>query len=290
MKCYLCGISTTLFLKKNGYSIYRWEACGLARTDLHQNYEKFLHNHYSKGYFTGKQECGAFVDYKDDKPMIARNMKKFLAEIKKHKKRGKLLEAGCAMGFFVELALDEGFDAYGFDPSAYAVQNAGKLNGHKRIIQGAIHTVDYKPKSFDIIALFDVFEHLGDPQRDLRKLSSFLKDDGILVIATGNTQSAMAKLFGRRWTFYIPPQHLFFFHRDNLTQLLAKEQLKPIRWFGIGKWLSLRYVLHLGRTTGESRIAAFLYKILGHSPLAKIPLYLPLGDNMVVIARKKTHA
>ena len=52
------------------------------RTDLHENYETFLHDHYSKGYFTGKQSCGAYIDYKDDKPMIVRNMKKFIQEIK----------------------------------------------------------------------------------------------------------------------------------------------------------------------------------------------------------------
>lgn len=287
MKCYLCNNPTTLFLEKNGYSIYRCGVCGLARTDLHQNYEKFLRDHYSKEYFTGKQECGAYVDYKDDKPMIVCNMRKFLREIKRHKPGGKLLDVGCAMGFFVELALQEGFDAYGFDPSEYAVGNAGKLNGHKRITHGAIHTVNYLPKSFDIITLFDVFEHLVDPQRDLRTLFGLLKDDGILVIATGNTQSTMAKLFGRRWTFYIPPQHLFFFHHENLVTLLGKEQFEPMRWFGIGKWVSLRYVLHLGRTTGESKVARFLYNALSQSPLRKLPLYLPLGDNMVVIARKK---
>ena len=258
------------------------------RTDLHQNYETFIHDQYGKGYFTGKQACGAYIDYKDDKPMIVRNMKKFIQEIKKHKSGVKLLDVGCAMGFFVELALQAGFDAYGFDPSEYAVANAGRLNGHTRIIHGAIHTVSYPKKSFDIITLFDVFEHLGDPVRDLRKLYSLLKDDGILVIATGNTRSIMAKLLHRRWTFYIPPQHLFFYNRKNLTLLLEKEHFTPVRWFGIGKWLSFRYVLHLGRTTGESALAAFFYMLFGRTPLGKFPLYLPLGDNMVVIAGKKT--
>lgn len=275
------------FLNKNGYGIYRCSACKLMRTDLRENYELFIQDQYSKGYFTGKQSCGAYIDYKDDKPMIARNMKKFIREIKKHKSGGTLLDVGCAMGFFVEIALGVGFDAYGFDPSDFAVANAGKLNGHARVRKGAIHTVDYPKKSFDVITLFDVFEHLGNPRRDLKRLYSFLKDDGILVVATGNTESTMAKFLGRRWTFYIPPQHLFFYNRENLTQLFEKEHFVPIRWFGIGKWLSLRYVLHLGRTTGESAIAAILYTLFGRTSFGKFPLYLPLRDNMVVIARKK---
>ena len=262
----------------------------MARTDLHQQYDIFIKEQYSKGYFTGDLSRGAYINYKEDKPFIVRNMRNFLAEIKKMKPRGKLLEVGCAMGFFMEIALQAGYDAYGFDPSQYAVENAIKLNGNKRITHGSIHSVKYPPKSFDVIALFDVFEHLWDPQRDLRTLFSLLKDDGIIIIATGDTESIAANVLGRRWTFYIPPQHLYFFNRQTLTALLNKENLTPVRWFRIGKWLSLRYVLHLARTTGESKLAGWFYDVVAAFKLDMFPLYLPMQDNMVVIARKRNHA
>ena len=287
MKCYLCGSQTTFFLKKNGYSIYRCQACGLAQTDLQKNYKTFLSDHYSKGYFTGKQECGAYINYKDDKPMIVRNMKKFLREIKKHKPIGKLLDVGCALGFFVELAQQNGYEAYGFDPSRYAVDESRKLVGKDRIQLGTISSLSYKPKSFDIITLFDVFEHLGDPIADIRKLKTLLKENGILVIATGDTESLMARILKRRWTFYIPPQHLFFFNKKLLNQILVRENFIPIEWFHIGKWLSFRYVLHLARTTGESKVADIVYHITEKLRLETFPLYLSLGDNMVVIAKNR---
>ena len=290
MKCYLCDRPTRLFLHKNGYNIYRCESCGLMRTDLKQKYDTFITEQYNKGYFTGDLSRGAYINYKEDKPFIVRNMRKFLSEIKKIIPRGKLLEVGCAMGFFMEIALQAGYDAYGFDPSDYAVDNAVKLNGHKRIKRGSIASVKYPPGSFDVIALFDVFEHLGDPRRDLRKLFSLLKDDGIIIIATGDTESIAAKLLARRWTFYIPPQHLFFFNRQTFTTLLDKENFVPVQWFRIGKWLSLRYVLHLARTTGESKVGSWLYSLIEALELGTIPLYLPMQDNMVVIARKKNHA
>jgi len=260
------------------------------RTDLKQKYDTFITEQYNKGYFTGDLSRGAYINYKEDKPFIVRNMRKFLSEIKKIIPRGKLLEVGCAMGFFMEIALQAGYDAYGFDPSDYAVDNAVKLNGHKRIKRGSIASVKYPPGSFDVIALFDVFEHLGDPRRDLRKLFSLLKDDGIIIIATGDTESIAAKLLARRWTFYIPPQHLFFFNRQTFTTLLDKENFVPVQWFRIGKWLSLRYVLHLARTTGESKVGSWLYSLIEALELGTIPLYLPMQDNMVVIARKKNHA
>lgn len=275
------------FLVKNGYAIYRCPNCQLAQTDLRQDYYSFVTEYYAKGYFTGDPRYSAFVNYKDDKKIIQRNLKKFLAIIRCHKRGGRLLDVGCAMGFFVELAMRHGFDAYGFDASEYAVSHAKKINGGHRIQLGMIDKIAYPNQSFDIISLFDVFEHLANPLDDLHKLTKLLRDDGIMVIATGDTGSVAARLLKRRWTFYIPPQHLFFFNRDNLTQILGKAGLEPIAWSRIGKWLSLRYILHLGRTTGESSLAAWLYELIYGRKLSKLPLYVPLMDNMIVVVRKK---
>lgn len=275
-----------LFLTKNGFKIYRCTVCGLGRTDLAGDYEEFVRNHYTKGYFTGDPSRSAYINYKDDKPFIVRNMKQFLRRVVKHKPEGKLLDVGCALGFFVELSLAHGYDSYGFDPSLYAVKEAKSLVGPARIKQGTIGSVKYKPKSFDVITMFDVFEHLSDPASDLQKLSTFLKDDGIMVIATGDTSSAMARMLKRRWTFYIPPQHLFFFNKKTMTALLTSVGLAPVEWFRIGKWLSLRYVLHLARTTGESKIAHKLYSLMYKLKADNSPLYLPVGDNMVAVVEK----
>lgn len=284
--CYLCNGIMTRFLVKNGYTIYRCMSCGLGMTDLQKDYRSFVKGHYSKGYFTGDPRYSAYVSYKDDKPIVVRNMRKFLREVKQYKPHGKLLDVGCAMGFFVELALANGYDAYGFDPSDFAVAEAKNLVGEKRIALATTETVEYPKKSFDVITLFDVFEHLADPQKDIAKLLTWLKDDGIIVIATGDSQSLAAKVFKRRWTFYIPPQHLFFFSRSTLDSFLKRLGLQPVRWFRIGKWLSIRYVLHLARTTGESKLARLLYPLIQKMKISKIPLFVPMGDNMVVIAQK----
>ena len=49
-------------------------------------------------------------------------------------------------------------------------------------------------------------------------------------------------------------------------------------------------MLHLARTTGESKLAGWFYDVVAAFKLDMFPLYLPMQDNMVVIARKKTHA
>lgn len=285
MNCYLCRSKTRLFLHKNGFDIVACPTCGLKATRLIQNYDRFLRSFYTEGYYTGGKSYGAYAHYLEDKPWISRNMKKYFSLVRKYKTGGKLLDVGCAMGFFLELAIREGFDAFGFDTSEYAV-SMGKKTFNGRMRQSTIGDVRYAPKSFDVISMLDVVEHLHDPVSDLRRLSGFLKDDGIMLLATGNCDSVVAKLLRRRWTFYTPPQHLYFFTKKTFTAMLGKAGFVPIRWFSIGKWLSLRYVLHLARTNSESRIGNRLYHLLQKSPLGKLPLYLAMGDNMAVIVKK----
>ena len=275
-----------VFMNKNGYTIFRCAFCGLERTDLKKPYGSFVKEYYTREFFTGDPIKSAFSNYKDDKRFILMNMKQFLSKVRKYKKTGRLLDVGCACGFFVELARQQGFDAWGFDPSSYAVQEARRLVGESKITEGTISSVAYPEKSFDVITLFDVFEHLDDPGEDIKKLSKFLKDDGIIVIATGDTESVMAKVLRQRWTFYIPPQHLFFFNKKTLTALLRTYDLVPVEWFRIGKWLSLRYVLHLARTAGESVLAQSLYEWISALRMDRVPVYLPVRDNMVTVIKK----
>lgn len=284
--CIVCQTHLEPFLTKNRYTLYRCPTCALACTDLQGDYRRFVNRYYRKGYFTGELSCMAYSNYEDDKPYIVANMRKLLFFLSLYKRTGRLLDVGCALGFFIELAGRAGYDAYGIDPSNYAVVRAKKLIGVERIRKAILSDLRDSSETYDIVTMFDVFEHLADPGRDLDITRKLLKDDGIVVIATGDTDSVFGKMLGRRWTFYTPPQHLYYFNRTNLTKLLWKKGFEPVAWMRIGKWLSLRYVLHLARTGGESTVAEYLYRFVNLLRLGKLPLYLPVKDNMVVIARK----
>lgn len=287
IKCTVCRSNLQPFLVKNRFTLARCPACGLIRTDLKRDYAAFVDHYYERGYFTGDRSRVAYINYEDDKPYIVANMRKFISYIGAYKLKGKLLDVGCALGFFTQLAQQSGYDAYGIDPSDFAVSKAKKIVGKDRVRKGKLSDVRDKSKTLDVVAMFDLFEHLADPGGDLDTVKRILKDDGIVILATGDTGSLFARILGRRWTFYNPPQHLHFFNRGNLTTLLNEKGFEPIFWTRIGKWLSLRYVLHLARTGGESKFAEFLYRLVEILNIGKFPLYLPTFDNMVVIARKK---
>jgi len=286
MNCILCSSKLERFLYKNGFWVFRCPTCLLGETHIKKNYSKFVKEFYSEGYYEGDPTRSAYADYELDKPLIVKNMKKFLSFIQKEKPDGLLLDVGCAFGYVVELANSMGYNAYGFDPSSFAVKKARHLNGKDRIQLGTIADVRYEKEQFDVITMFDVFEHLKDPISDMKKLRSLLKPDGLIIVATGDTNSFAARVMKRRWTFYIPPQHLYFFNRENVRMLFSKTGLVPFAWKRVGKWLSLGYVLHLARTTGESSLAHRVYQCIRHTPLMRFPLYVPMKDNMVIIAGK----
>ena len=183
MRCYLCSRERRernakdakgnakikkLFVK-NGYQLFSCDNCGLIFYDFKNNYKKFLKKQYAQGYFTGKAELNSYFDYGKDKNNILKNMRWYLEEILKLKTRGKLLDVGCAYGYFLQLANDKGFEVFGIDPSDYAVKKAQKKFGSK-IIKTFLSKADFPEKTFAVITMFDVFEHLKDPKSDLLKI------------------------------------------------------------------------------------------------------------------------
>lgn len=78
----------------------------------------------------------------------------------------RTLDVGCAKGFLVK-ALDElGVDAYGVDPSTYAVSNAHPDIAEK-IQQEIAQSIPYPDDTFDVVTCFDVLEHI--PAREVPK-------------------------------------------------------------------------------------------------------------------------
>lgn len=285
--CYLCGKPTmALAFTKLGYDIYQCSSCQLYALDFPHQYHRFIKDYYNKKFFTGSPQRAGYVDYQGDSWPEKMNMLRYLHRIKRYKQGGRLLDCGCATGLFMQQAKDHGFDVSGFDVSAYAIRIA-KKSFKDRVKLGSLSTVRYAKNSFDTITLFDVIEHLQNPRKDLTKIHNWLKKDGLLMINTGDTDSFYAQMEGKRWHFFIPPQHLFFFSRASLTKLLSQAGFKVIRIDYKGKWVSLRYLLNLMKQIQNDSLARWIYPLISHNSLGKLPLYINLFDNMVVYARPK---
>ena len=356
-RCYLCGKNGPKkdFIKL-GFEIDKCPDCGLRSLNFKGNYDKFLTTYYQKGFFTGGKRFRAYADYEGDKPIHLRNLQGHLHgllnvlsdpkfkinlldidlkfKIKNLKlSKPRLLDAGCAMGYFMELAQNANFDVYGIDVSDYAVDIAKKTFGD-RVKLGQIENLDqlfngkkvepssknldkvalasdssdggpkgllrgvtsetgekgqgstFSKNRFDVVTLFDLLEHLQNPRKVLEKINQSLNDNGLLVVQTGNAGSRWAKLMGKNWHFFAPPQHFFFFTEENLKNLLRQTGFEVIKIDRNGKWVSLRYLFHMMRYVNKDGLGDLLYKLTHKNFLGRIPLLFAFGDNMTIYAQK----
>jgi len=95
----------------------------------------------------------------------------------------RLLDIGGGVGFFAELALARGWDAYSLDTSPVATENAAARIGPNR----AISTLDgLLPDPVDVLTFWCVIAHTRDPRELMVESSRVLRPGGIIWITTPN--------------------------------------------------------------------------------------------------------
>jgi len=286
-RCYLCHNQTLAkAFEKLGWTTLRCEHCGLYRLQFRGSYPQFLKKYYDRKFFTGSDKRAGYFDYEGDRDTEEKNMNMYLNNIKKYKHSGKLLDIGCATGLFMLRAEAVGFDVYGVDVSEYAVSIARQRFG-TRVIKSSVEKANYPKEYFDVVTMFDVIEHLKDPRIVLKKVRTLMKDNGILVINTGDVGSFIAWLLGDDWHYFIPPQHFFYFSKKTLERLLEESGFIVKKIERKGKWLTLRYLFHLLRQIQKDIIGHLGFALVSRNILGRIAVYLNLFDNMTIYAFKK---
>lgn len=235
MACVICDSKDFQFLfEKNNYRIEKCSVCGLVQVTNMPAVEKREQgqNFYEDYYKDTVSKCEkSFEDMEIDQRKqryVYLNFNNKLDQIEKRKgKRGKLLDVGCAFGFFMDVARERGWTVAGIEISEYASEYAARQLGLS-VVNKTITEAMFEEKSFDVITMWYVIEHLPNPKQVLRHLINFLKDDGMLVISTPNVDSYRARVQGEKWRCWIPPEHLVYFSPETMRNLLKRCGLKII--------------------------------------------------------------
>lgn len=141
------------------------------------------------------------------------------------KKGGRILDVGCATGVFLKEMQYHGWDAYGVEPSVYAAGVAVDQLG-LNIFNGYLDETKFEEHFFDVITLWDVFEHLPDPVETLKLIKRILKPDGTLVITMPNTDSWERKIFKQYWAGWDVPRHYHIFSEKAIEHLLKAHTMQ----------------------------------------------------------------
>lgn len=273
--CPACGCATehAFCFRVNRCDVLQCRACGLGRTEA-SAFDPAAY--YTEDYFSGGRADG-YSDYLGAEPVLRREFARSVAFIRRYRDRGRLLELGCAYGFFL-LEAARYFEVTGIELAAEAAAHAQRAGLNVR--QGVADAANLQRiGSVDVVVLFDVIEHLPDPRETLALCRDHLNAGGIIVITTGDFGSTIAKLSGARWRLMTPPQHLWFFTQGSMRRLAC----------GLG--LAVEHVDHPWKIVPASLIVFQLRRMLGIRgdrvrTASRIGVPVNLFDAMRVVLRK----
>lgn len=199
--------------------------------------------------------------------------------------RGTLLDVGCYAGFFLKMARDAGWEVRGVEPKVGGVNYAREKLGLTVDI-GTLEEVGYEAEQFDALGLFEVIEHVPDPNSTLGEASRVLKPGGLVFVETPTINNKFMKILRGRWRHFIG-SHFWFFSEQTLASLLEKHGFEPLEVVYVGRYTSIRHiaaVLQRHFKPISVVIDLLLVKLLR---LGAVTVYMNLGDNFLIVARKK---
>ncbi len=197
----------------------------------------------------------------------------------------RLVEIGCMHGDFVDRSQRAGYQSLGLDLSQTAVAHAERVRPG-RVRYGTLDA-EQPSESLDVVAAFNVIEHMEDPGAFLDDVHRVLRPGGVLVAETPAQESLyhyafMARGFAMPATPQLevgmhPGTHIFKFGKKAWRNVLHRRgfELQTVH----SKSTPLRELLAKNRT----RPWMFRGGIVGVGLLARAS---GLGNRVLIAARR----
>jgi 2-polyprenyl-3-methyl-5-hydroxy-6-metoxy-1,4-benzoquinol methylase len=275
--CRLCGATQAIPLfQKHDWTFVRCVICGLVSLDPLPTPAE-LAAHHEASYAEGRY--AAFAAAEAIRDAIARDR---LAMLLPLAPAGPWLDAGCSTGAFLRAAAHAGLEIEGLELSARAVAQARA--GGFTVTQGTAES--FTPtRRYAVVTAFDVVEHLPDPAAFGRRAAGWLLPGGVLGLTLPDIASPMARLMGRQWFYYAPPDHVHYFTPETARRLLEDAGLHEVRIGPVRKPLTIDYAAaQLAELTPVLAPVARAFAAVLPARLRRRLWPLPLGE-MLVTAR-----
>ncbi|MBB2991284.1 SAM-dependent methyltransferase [Mycolicibacterium iranicum] len=151
----------------------------------------------------------------------------------------RVLDYGSGGGTYLAYFDARGVDIVGAEISDVLLEASSRAGLNVRRVD-SFDNIPFSDRSFDIVYLMQVFEHVRSPRRFMEELSRVLKPGGELHLAVPNAASFWRRVFGRHWVSgWFAPFHLAHYTAASLAQLGAVYGLQmsstwsrtPESWF-----------------------------------------------------------
>lgn len=232
-ECPVCGsISfshfknvTDHFLSKEQFQIVQCADCSFLFTNPRPGRENISRYYQSDEYLSHSKKSKGLIGFIYD---TVRNisLKKKFRLISQYKSGKKLLDIGSGTGEFLNYMKKKGWDATGIEPAEQPRKFAA-ANYKIEIYNEDV--IDSLPeKSFDLITMWHVLEHVPDVNLRISQVKKILAKDGLLLIALPNHLSWDAEHYGESWAAWDVPRHFYHFNEHTFSLLASKHNLEII--------------------------------------------------------------
>jgi 2-polyprenyl-3-methyl-5-hydroxy-6-metoxy-1,4-benzoquinol methylase len=131
----------------------------------------------------------------------------------------RLLDVGTSDGSFLKAMKDEGFEVLGVDPeSKFSEFCEGYFQ--IKIIPKFLEEANFTNKSFDVVTVFGVLEHIYDPHKFIQSVFDLLKESGFLYMAIPSVFSVHS--------YSIAKGHTCLYSKHTLTQALESNGFRVL--------------------------------------------------------------
>ncbi|MEZ5045620.1 MAG: class I SAM-dependent methyltransferase [Chitinophagaceae bacterium] len=198
----------------------------------------------------------------------------------------KLLDIGCGNGSFASFASDKGFNILGLDIDENSLRLADSRNLKNTEFRKGLLSDFYNNKNnhgqFDIITMFEVFEHLDNPNDTIEYISKLLKPGGYFIGSLPNINRL--KMWDYCMNYELPPYHLTFWTIETWKNYIEAKNFELVaannnNYYG--------YISDYFREKSQNKIVRKLFegiKMIIESPIEK---YTNNGAGFMFITKLK---
>lgn len=254
------------------YRVVRCNSCGLIRSDPVADAE-VLAQLYEQSSF----------DYEEEVANLQLTYGRYLSKLEQHgARKGMLLEIGCGNGFFLEEALRQGYEAVrGVEPSTEAVAKASP-NVRPHISCSIMRPGLFDADQFDVICMFQVFDHIPDPDDLLDECFRVLKPGGLILGLNHNVEAVSARLLGERSPI-IDVEHMYLYSPATMVHIFTEHGFQVRQSGSVTNDYTVRYLTRL--LPLPRSIKSGVLGLFNKTPLGRIQMRVPLG-NLFIVAQK----
>ena len=207
--------------------------------------------------------------YQIIKKIALQNKLNLIISLKKN--ASNVLDIGAGTGDFLKYIKSKNRTVFGIEPNKKARELAFKkgINLEESI-------ANLKGKTFDVITLWHVLEHVPNLEITIQKIEELLSTNGVLIIAVPNFNSFDAAYYKNYWAAFDAPRHLWHFSRNTMKKLfsdkLILQQTKPMIFDSF--YVSL--LSEKNKTGKQNLIKAFFIGLLSNISALKSKEYSSL--------------